>query len=231
MQLLQYDLRCPAAKDNSITHADAAPSNLDAATTLRSAETKLQKTIELRAAAFEILSTKTGSRRQSKKKTEILKHFLKGILKGKSPASKLRKSRDKSLAPPWCSHSNTIYHVQLQKTIVLRTQPRRQATLTQPLQCDPQKKIPCARRPSNSYGPTVEDVKTRLLCEMPFQFQQLKMWKLSFCARHPSNSNSRRCENEAFVRDILQIPTVEDVKTKLLCETFFKFQPLKKDWQ
>ena len=26
MQTLQYDLRCPAAKDNSITHAAAAPS-------------------------------------------------------------------------------------------------------------------------------------------------------------------------------------------------------------
>ena len=43
MQPLQYDLRCSAAKDNSITHAAAAPSNLDAATTMRSAETELQK--------------------------------------------------------------------------------------------------------------------------------------------------------------------------------------------
>ena len=39
MQPLQYDLRCPAAKDNSITHAAAVPSNLDAAITMRSAET------------------------------------------------------------------------------------------------------------------------------------------------------------------------------------------------
>ena len=31
MQPLHYDLRCPAAKDNSIMHAAAAPSNLDAA--------------------------------------------------------------------------------------------------------------------------------------------------------------------------------------------------------
>ena len=35
-----------------------------------------------------------------------------------------------------CSHSNTIYDVQLQKTIVLRMNPRHRATLTQPLQCD-----------------------------------------------------------------------------------------------
>ena len=33
MQPLQYHLRCPAAKENSITHAAAVPSNLDAAIT------------------------------------------------------------------------------------------------------------------------------------------------------------------------------------------------------
>jgi len=49
-----------------------------------------------------------------------LKHFLKGFLKGKLLAPKLRKSADKSLSQPGCSHSNTIYDVQLQKTIVLR---------------------------------------------------------------------------------------------------------------
>ena len=32
---LQYDLQCPAAKDNRITYAAAAPSNLDAAATMR----------------------------------------------------------------------------------------------------------------------------------------------------------------------------------------------------
>ena len=36
MQLLQYDLQCPAAKENSnITHAGAVPSNLVAAITMR----------------------------------------------------------------------------------------------------------------------------------------------------------------------------------------------------
>ena len=44
MQPLQYDLRSPAAKDNSMTHAGAVPSNLDAAITMRSAETELQNT-------------------------------------------------------------------------------------------------------------------------------------------------------------------------------------------
>ena len=39
MQPFQYDLRSSAAKDNSITHAAAAPSNLDAATPMRSVST------------------------------------------------------------------------------------------------------------------------------------------------------------------------------------------------
>ena len=58
MQPLQYDSRCPAAKDNSILHAAAAPSNLDAAITMRFAEAELQNTIELRAAASEIAAPK-----------------------------------------------------------------------------------------------------------------------------------------------------------------------------
>ena len=60
-------------------------------------------------------SFKTGNRRQSEKKT-ILKYFFKWILKGKFLAPKLRKSADKSLSQPRCSHSNTIYNLQLQKT-------------------------------------------------------------------------------------------------------------------
>ena len=191
MQPLQYDLGSPAAKDNSITHAATAWSNLDTAITMRSAETELQNTIELRATASEIVSPKPdldarakkddfealfkrifrrkitsaknafrarlpsklldaaipmrsaetelqntrelramaseivapkpdGSRCQSGKKT-ILKHFLKGFLEGKSLAPKWRKSANKSLSQPSCSHSNTIYEIQLQET--LRMQP------------------------------------------------------------------------------------------------------------
>ena len=134
MQPVQDDVRDPAAKD--ITHAAKARSNLDAAIPMRSAETELQNTRELRAMASEIVAPKPdGSRLQSEKKT-ILKHFLKGFLEGKSLAPKWRKSADKSLSQPSCSHSNTIYEVQLQKTIVLRMQPQHEATLTQPLQCD-----------------------------------------------------------------------------------------------
>ena len=103
LQPLQYDLRDPAAKDNSITHAAAAPSNLDAATTMRSAETELQSTIDLHATASEIAAPKPNeSRRQSRKKT-ILQHFVKGFLEGKLLPPKLRKSADKSLSQPGCT--------------------------------------------------------------------------------------------------------------------------------
>ena len=80
MQPLQDDLWSRAAKDNSMTNAATVRRNLDLAITMRSAETELQNTIELRATASEIVASKPdGSRRQSEKKT-ILKHFLKGFL-------------------------------------------------------------------------------------------------------------------------------------------------------
>ena len=86
MQPLQYDLPSPAAKDNSITHAAAARSNLDAAITMRSAKTELQNAIEL-ATASELAAPKPDLDAKAKKKT-ILKHFLKGFLKGKLLAPK-----------------------------------------------------------------------------------------------------------------------------------------------
>ena len=99
-------------------------------------------------------SSKTGSRCQSKKETNtILKHFFKGILKGKSPAPKWRKSADRhyrslDAATPIrstmssCKIDNSITHaaapiddVQLQKTLVFPPQPKSHATFMQPLQC------------------------------------------------------------------------------------------------
>ena len=53
MQPFQWNL-LSAAKDNSITHAAVAPRNLDAATTMRYADTALQNTIQLRTAAQDI---------------------------------------------------------------------------------------------------------------------------------------------------------------------------------
>ena len=96
--------------------------------------------IELRATASEIVASKPDLDARAKKKA-ISKHFLKEFLEGKSLAPKWRQSADKSLSQPSCSQSNTIYEVQLQKTIVLRMQPQHEATLTQPLQCELQNTI------------------------------------------------------------------------------------------
>ena len=68
MQPLQNDLRSPAAKDNSITHTAKAGSNLDATTTMRSAETEWQNTIELRATASEIVASKPDLDARAKKR-------------------------------------------------------------------------------------------------------------------------------------------------------------------
>ena len=68
MQPLQYDLRSLAAKDNSITNAATARSNLDAATTMRSAETELQNTIELCTTASEIVAPKPDLDARAKKR-------------------------------------------------------------------------------------------------------------------------------------------------------------------
>ena len=66
MQPVQDDVRDPAAKD--ITHAAKARSNLDTAITMRSAETELQNTIELRATASEIVAPKADLDARAKKR-------------------------------------------------------------------------------------------------------------------------------------------------------------------
>ena len=98
-------------------------------------------------------SFKTGCRRQSRKKT-ILKHFFKEFLKRKLLAPKLREFADKSLSQPGCSHSNTINNLQLQKTIVLRMQPRHQVTMAQPFQCDLQPQLQETHRTTHT-GTTI----------------------------------------------------------------------------
>ena len=140
MQPLQYDLRSPAAKDNSITDYACSCGKKQPWRSHYYAICKDWVAKHNRTTRNWVgnCRSKTGSRRQSEKKT-ILKHFLKGFLERKSLAPKWRKSTDKSLSQPSCSHSNTIYEVELQKTIVLRMQPQHEATLTQPFQCDPQR--------------------------------------------------------------------------------------------
>ena len=74
MQPFQWDLRCSAAKDNSITHAAVAPRNLDAATTMRFADIALQSRIQLRTAAQDITAPKPDLDATAEKNT-ILKAF------------------------------------------------------------------------------------------------------------------------------------------------------------
>ena len=120
MQPLQDDLWSRAAKDNNCndecSHSTMQPWRSHYNAICRDGVAKHNRTTRNGVGNC---GSKTGSRHQSEKKT-ILKHFLKGFLEGKSLAPKWRKSADKSLWQPSCSHSNTISEVQLQKTIVLR---------------------------------------------------------------------------------------------------------------
>ena len=136
--LLECDLRLPAAKRNSITHAAAARSILDAAIPLRSAGTELQNTIELCTTAHKLLrfcSSKTRSRRQSGKMT-ILKRVSKGILKGKSSMPNQQICFKKHHSHVSRCHYNALHDSELQNAIVLRMQLPQGATVTQPFHRD-----------------------------------------------------------------------------------------------
>ena len=88
MQPLQDDVRDPAAKD--ITHAATAQSNLDAAITMRSAETELQNTIELRATASEIAAPKPGMSTPERKRNDF-EALFKRIFRRKITSAKMEK--------------------------------------------------------------------------------------------------------------------------------------------
>ena len=90
MQPLQYDLRDPAAKDNSITNAATARSNLDVAITMRSAETELQNTIELRTTASEIVAPKPDLDARAKKQDDF-EALSKSIFRRKFTSAKMKK--------------------------------------------------------------------------------------------------------------------------------------------
>ena len=226
MQPLHYDLQCPAAKDNSITHAAAAPSNLDAAITMRFAKAKLQNTKELRATASEIAAPKPDLDAKARKIRfwNILKHFLKRTLKGKSPAPKLRKSADKTLSQPW---------LMLPHQYDLRCPAAKENSNTHTAAAAPSNldaAITMRDFPSNSDSwrcqneafardfSKVQDVKSKLSCETSLQEWKWKMRKRSFRARPPSKSESGKRKNEAFVRDFLQILKVQVQVVKMTPE-------------
>ena len=75
----------------SITHAAAALSNLDAATTMRSAETELQNTIELYATVSEIAAPKPDGCRRQRRKKDDFEALFKRIFKRKITSAKIAK--------------------------------------------------------------------------------------------------------------------------------------------
>ena len=91
-----------------------APSNLDAAITLPSAQTQLQSTVELRAKASKIAAPKPDLDAKAKKH-EFEALFTKSYRQCQNWQNLLRNCYRK----PWCSHSITIYDIQLQKTLLL----------------------------------------------------------------------------------------------------------------
>ena len=111
----QCDLGLSAAKHNCIAHAAAAARKLDAAIPLRSAETDLQNTKELRTMATQIAAPKPDGSRRPRRKTTILKHYLKGFLKRKSSTPKNEKKKQNN-----CCQS-TIRHFHAPMTMRFRT--------------------------------------------------------------------------------------------------------------
>ena len=90
---------------------------------MRSAETELQSTIELRATASEIVAPKPDFDARAEKKT-ILKHFLKGFLDGKSLAPKWRKKNAFRARLPSKLHRQLLHQHHLQSHLQWGNDPR-----------------------------------------------------------------------------------------------------------
>ena len=131
-------------KDNSITHAAAATkqpwsSHYNAICRPRNYPQRCRKLQ---------LQNRMSTPKQKKDDFDAL---FKRIFKRKSMSAKISNT---SLSQPGCSHSNTIYDRQLQKTIVLHMQRRQPATLKHPLQCDLQPRLQETHRTTHT-GTTI----------------------------------------------------------------------------
>ena len=238
MQPLQYDLRCPAAKDNSITHAAAAPSNLDAAsckTQQNYAQERRQNPPELsvplrgRSDHDPTLAERVPQQPAGQASPSIFrdtfcpaKHSIscgpltfKNAFRARLP-SKSESGRCENEA--FVQDSLKMWLLKMWK----RSFRARLPSKSESWRCEIEAFV--RDFPQNV---KVEDAKTKLSCETSLQMWLLKMWKRSFRAILPSKSESWRCENEAFVRDSPQNLEVEDVKTTLSCKTSFKFWKFK----
>ena len=245
MQPFQNDLRCPAAKDNRITHASVATRGLEAAITMRSAKTQLKNKMELRA-----------QQQRRATLTQPLQWDLKQpIAQHKKDQKEFRAQSSKSESwrceneafvrdflqkPTAWSCQNEAWIVSYSAPLIrddhdhrrdrLATAARTSFPIHLPrhvLTCKTQhfvhplslKDASRASLPSKSESWRCEN---EAFVRDLISLHKLKMWKRSFRARLPSTSESWRCESEAFVRDSPHKLKVEDVKTKLLCETSIK---------
>ena len=112
MQPLQDDFRDPAAKDNSMTNAATVRRNLDAAITMRFAETELQNTIELRATASEIVAPKPDLDARAKK--DDFEALFKRIFRRKITSAKMEKKNAFRARLPSKLHRQLIHQHHLQ---------------------------------------------------------------------------------------------------------------------
>ena len=137
MEPLQYDLRSPAAKDNGITNAATARSNLDAAICIcRDWVAKHNRTTRNGVGNC---SSKTGWISTPERKKDDFEALSKRIFRRKITSAKMEKICWQITVAAFMEPLQYDLRGQLQKTIVLRMQPQHEATLTQPLQCDLQR--------------------------------------------------------------------------------------------
>ena len=126
MQPLQDDLRDPAAQDNSITHAAAAPSNLDAAITMRFAASR-------RKPAWIYAHGNTRWQQSCSHSTAICNHRFKTRIELRTQEQPPVAEHTRYLSSP----AATPLYTEKTDGFVLRLPPQHKphATFMQPLQC------------------------------------------------------------------------------------------------
>ena len=157
MQPLQYDLQSSAAKDkdNSITHAAAAASNLEAATPMRSAtgDSKTPYNYAHTTTPKAACSHRYNAAKKNDKPTaaatvahtRYLSSSPAATLHGKTQGFVLRLPPQNIAHATSCSHYNAVRSINSQTCTYLRTEhtPEQQMTrVMQPFQCDLQPEIP-----------------------------------------------------------------------------------------
>ena len=176
--------------------------NFGEASPMPFASSKLQKTMKLRA-----------QQRHRATVTQPLQCDLQA-LSCKRPWNYVRTSNAEQ---PWCSsHSNAICI--LAKTCSKtgsRHQSRKKVRCWSLFKrnCKGKWNAPKTKKSTKKYVATsthfvrdflqnlkVQLVKRKLLCETSLKNWKLSMWKGSFCARHPQETVSWTCANEAFVQ-------------------------------